>query len=295
MKFGINPLQYYDQGDGTLDWDAGPGEDVMYRELKQAGFHAVATDLRHEWNPASYVADLGRHSLRPAPGYFSAPLADENGTGDALVRFSGIAERSVAVGMSDIIVASQVTESLRARATRQAQEPVDGSLVRVVSRNLEALGRVASERGARIALHQHVGSAIESPALVEAVLDTTDSDLVGLCPDTGHLAWGGCDDVRGFLQAWHARVRLLHLKDIAMETKNRGVSEGWDYSKFVTARLWRELGDGDLDLAGILTDFADDDIWCVVEVDSPARPTARESIEACGAFLQAQGFDLTSV
>ena len=59
----------------------------------------------------------------------------------------------------------------------------------------------------------------------------------------------------------------------------------WSYRRFVREGLWREPGDGDLPLAGVMALFASADIWCVAEVDAPHRATPQESLAASFDFM----------
>lgn len=93
-------------------------------------------------------------------------------------------------------------------------------------RNLEAqfktmcglynrIAREARERGVPVDVHphSHAGSIIETAEEYDRLMSMTDSDLVGWCPDTGHIVRGGLDLV-STLKKYGERIRNVHFKDV---------------------------------------------------------------------------------
>jgi inosose dehydratase len=278
VRFGINPLQIYARPDGTHDLSSGPGAGAIADLVARHGFDAIQADLRQE--PVGAASGS-------APGYLSAQLW-EPASFEATTRAYGIAaRRSRALGLTDMVVACALTPDLRARAGQRAQDRLDGCKVAEIARQLDAVGAVTAALGVRVCFHPHVGSPIETPQEVVALLDATDPHLVALCPDTGHLAWGGVDDMEAFLDQVSDRIGMLHVKDIDRGVIEDGRGSGWDYGGFVRNHVWREPGTGDLDLPRLLKPWQATDIWCVIEVDVAAAATIEESIALCGEFVEA--------
>jgi inosose dehydratase len=276
MRFGINPMQFYARPDGTHDMSSGPGAAEVAALVGRYGFDAVQADLRQE-----PVVPLPRS----APGYLSAHLGEHAAFDATMAAYEVAARRSRALGLTDLVVACALTPAHRARAGQRAHEPVDRSTIAEVARQLDAVGAVTADYGVRACFHPHVGSPIETPDEVVAILDATDPSLVALCPDTGHLAWGGVHDVTGFLAQVSARIGMLHVKDVDEEVIDEGRSGGWDYGEFVRHHVWREPGTGDLAVATMLRPWLATDVWCVIEVDVAAAATAEESVAICGRFV----------
>ena len=133
---------------------------------------------------------------------------------------------------------------------------------------LGALSRVrekAAAQGLAVALHPHVGTAIETADAILRVLRESD---VPLCLDTGHVLVGGGDPL-GIARDWPDRIEHVHLKDVdaarAAEVRERRVT----YTTAVQRGLFRPLGDGDARIADVLTALRDGgyDGWCVLEQD----------------------------
>src|SRR5207253_4027364 len=103
-----------------------------------------------------------------------------------------------------------------------------------------ATGRLAT-------LHPHVGTVVERPEEVSRVLDGSD---VALCLDTGHLLIGGTDPLE-LARSAAGRIGHVHLKD-ADRALAAAVRHGErDYTAAVRAGMYRPLGSGDIDIAGI--------------------------------------------
>jgi inosose dehydratase len=129
---------------------------------------------------------------------------------------------------------------------------------------------ICRERSYEPTFHHHGASYIETPDEIEEMLSRTD---VGLCLDTGHLVIGGGDPVPAIAD-WSARINHLHLKDV-----RKSVIEDVIAREGLMMDFWREnafcpLGDGDLDVDGILRAIRDAGFsgWLVVEQDMLPRP-----------------------
>ena len=84
------------------------------------------------------------------------------------------------------------------------------------SDGVNTVARYARERGLITAFHPHVASYIERPEEIARLMRDTDPTLVGLCLDTGHVAYGGGDPVE--IARTHARrIWHVHLKDVRRE------------------------------------------------------------------------------
>jgi inosose dehydratase len=155
--------------------------------------------------------------------------------------------------------------------------------------NLDKIDALAAEAGVRAVLHPHVGTMVERPAEVRRVLDGSG---IPLCLDTGHLLIGGTDP--GELAARAAgRIAHVHLKDVDADLAG-AVREGrTPYAEAVRAGVYRRLGTGDIDIAGIVGSLegAGYDGWYVLEQDTvidaePAEGTGPiEDVRACVEFL----------
>jgi inosose dehydratase len=155
--------------------------------------------------------------------------------------------------------------------------------------NLDRLAAYAADRGVRATLHPHVGTVVEDRADVQRVLD---GSSIPLCLDTGHLFIGGTDPLTLAREAGD-RIAHAHLKDVAAGLAGRVQRGDLTYTTAVRAGMYRPLGAGDIDIAGIVGALADSgyDGWYVLEQDTiidaePAPGTGPyDDVRASVAFL----------
>lgn len=129
---------------------------------------------------------------------------------------------------------------------------------------------VAAPDGARIAFHPHTATWVESPDEVEALASMLPDTGAGLCLDVGHYLVGGGEPVRA-IRHYGALVTHVHLKDVDPSVLARLRSRAIDgFGTAVRERIFTELGNGALDLHGVLAtlDAIDYAGWLMVEQDS---------------------------
>jgi inosose dehydratase len=132
--------------------------------------------------------------------------------------------------------------------------------------NLDCAAARAAERGYTAVLHPHVGTMVEKPDEVRRVLDGSG---IPLCLDTGHLLIGGTDPASLARQA-ASRIGHVHLKDVAAPLAQQVAGGEISYTEGVAGGLYRPLGQGDVDLAGVVAalEAAGYRGWYVLEQDT---------------------------
>jgi inosose dehydratase len=233
-----------------------PAERVL-SEMRSLGVRAT------ELGPTGYLGDnpgevrelLDRQGLRLVGGFLPVVLhVGGAGFGDAEAAMRTLADAGAQVV---VLAACSVDGSYERRV------PLDDAEWRTLLDNLDRVRDLAGERGLAASLHPHVGTAIEGRDAVLRVLDSSD---VPLCLDTGHLLIGGTDPLELVRSAAH-RVAHVHLKDVRASLA-RTVLDG-SYIGAVRQGLYTPLGDGDLDIAGIVAALQAVDYqgWYVLEQD----------------------------
>lgn len=156
-----------------------------------------------------------------------------------------------------------------------------------LSEDLEGLSASISELGVEMALHPHAGSLVECADDVERLLGAA----IGWCLDTGHLLIGGIDPV-GFVEQLGERIVHVHLKDVDAALIS-AVRDGELTLLDATRRgLFRPLGDGDVNLAGVLRALSEGGYegWLTIEQDTvldvPDPSGARQDVSRSLAFLR---------
>jgi inosose dehydratase len=132
--------------------------------------------------------------------------------------------------------------------------------------NLERAREAAAAVGVTAVLHPHAGTMVETSEDVNRVLE---GSTIGFCFDTGHLFIGGTDPVT--FAAQHAdRILHAHLKDVSLEHAERVRRGQSTYYDEVVAGMYRPLGQGDIDIAAIVTSLLDAGYtgWFTLEQDN---------------------------
>jgi inosose dehydratase len=155
--------------------------------------------------------------------------------------------------------------------------------------NLDRIAAHAAESGVRAVLHPHVGTMVERSEEVQRVLD---GSAIPLCLDTGHLLIGGVDPGE-LADRVPERIAHVHLKDVdaglAADVRAGRIA----YTDAVRKGVYRPLGGGDIDIAGIVRSLEGAGYagWYVLEQDTildrepddGAGPAA--DVRACLDFL----------
>ena len=134
----------------------------------------------------------------------------------------------------------------------------------------------AAPDGVKVAFHPHTATWVESPDEVEALASRLPDTGAGLCLDVGHYLVGGGEPVRA-IRHYGPLVTHVHLKDVDSSVLARLRSREIDgFSAAVRDRIFTELGNGALDLRGVLAtlDALVYTGWLMVEQDSSWLPPA---------------------
>lgn len=233
----------------------------VLREMRVAGL--TATELGPEGylptGPARLKALLSSHGLR-CVGTF-APVLLHHAEHDPVGDIAGRLDSLNACGADVLVLAAAAGgDGYDSRPT------LDDVQWNTLLANLDRLADVAGRRGVLAVLHPHAGTVVETRADVERVLA---GSSVRLCLDTGHLLIGGTDPVE-LATAVPDRIAHVHLKDIDEGLAGRVRSGELTYTQAVAKGMYTPLGQGDIDIARIVTALRGNgfDGWYVLEQDT---------------------------
>lgn len=122
--------------------------------------------------------------------------------------------------------------------------------------------------GMRTVFHHHCGGYVETPAEVAKLMELTNPEILGLCLDMGHFAFGGGDPVKA-LNQFYNRIWHVHFKDFDPKVGKDARENNYDYFKSVEEGVFCELGKGSVDFHSIVNILNEKgyDGWIVVEQD----------------------------
>jgi inosose dehydratase len=283
-------------GCGQITWREVPEADVL-TDISVAGYEGAAPKLVPPRSAEETLRVYAEYGLVAAPPYLGAPFWEREQRERIVARAREVARFAKALGCTELYVAAHGPYETRSGKTRQdvaghvgSEDGLDDLQWATLTATLNAVGEATLQEGVRACFHNHVGTVVETEEEMERLLASTDPALVFLGPDTGHLAWGGVDPV-AFFRRHLERIKTAHLKDISAEVRRRGVAEGWGYRRFADGGIFQELGEGDVDLPGILNALrsVDFDGWVVVETDVTQLPTPRDSAVVSRRYLRGAG------
>ena len=231
-------------------------------------------------DPAGRAATLRRHGLGAVGGFLPVVL-HEAGAGPAIER--ALDEFAAAGAQVLVLAAATGGEGYDTRPE------LDQTAWQTLLASLDLAAARAADRGLVATLHPHVGTLVERPEEVRRVLD---GSAIPLCLDSGHLLIGGTDPAELAREAGD-RVAHAHLKDVDAVWAERVRGGAVSYTEAVAAGMYRPLGQGDMDVAGLVGALrkAGYDGWFVVEQDTvlaaePAGAGPVDDVRASLAYLR---------
>ncbi len=237
---------------------------------------------------AELAAQLSARGLRFAELYSALPAGPDGLADDAAPVARTDLARLVAAGGEVLVVAvhgSPERDALSGRIGPAAPRWPDAAFDGLA----DLLGELAAAapEGVKVAFHPHTATWIEAPDEVDALAALLPATGAGLCLDVGHYLVGGGDPVDAIRR--HDRlITHVHAKDVdplALARLRAGELSG--FGDAVRARLFTELGNGALDVSGVVRALDDVgfDGWLMVEQDSTWLAPA-EAAAAGGRVLR---------
>jgi inosose dehydratase len=214
--------------------------------------------------PDRLAAELDARGLRAVGSFVFEPLHDPAQREAVLATARRACAWIAAAGGSVLVILDRVSPVRAAtagrpdRAARLAPAAWDGLV-----RRIEAVAELARAAGLVPVVHPHAGTFLEFADEIEAMLAATG---IGLCLDTGHLAYAGLDPV-----AWaeRAEIRHVHLKDLDRAVLDAALGRGDGFWEAVAAGVFCPVGGGAVDFGGVLAalEAAGYAGWATIEQD----------------------------
>ena len=150
---------------------------------------------------------------------------------------------------------------------------------------------VKDQYGLRTVFHHHCAGYIETPEEIDKLMAMTDPELLGLCLDMGHYAFGGGDPVEA-LQKHSDRIWHVHFKDFDPDAARLSRETNGDYFDAIKKGVFCELGKGAVDFATVVNLLNDKGYkdWIVVEQDIlPGMGAPKKCAQANREYIKSLG------
>jgi inosose dehydratase len=287
----------------VLEFDM-PGQALRYAqvldEIRDSGYSG--TELG-DWgfmptDPAELRCELSARGLELLGAFVPVAFAQESAHAEGEERALKTARlMAEAVGKHPLIV---LADDNGKDPTRTKQAGRIGREHGLSERQWTPFGRgvnrvaqsVRRQTGLRTVFHHHGAGWVETPWEIETLLRITDPQLVGLCFDTGHYRFGGGADALEGLRQFKDRIWHVHFKDCSPQVARQSRAHGWNYFESLKHGIFCELGQGDIDFAGITNELRRMNYpgWIVVEQDVlPGMGAPKEFARRNREFLRTCG------
>ncbi len=241
-------------------WGHQMGPERVLSEMRSVGLRATELGPEGFLPGGSERALLDANGLSLVAGFVPAVLHDPTSLERELEKVDAAARTIASLGGGVVVLAASSGEH-----DYEGAEPLDAAGWAALGWGIDRVVASAAERGVRVAVHPHQGTVVLGPEDVERLLEVSD---VGLCLDTGHVIVGAGDPLALAREAAD-RVIHVHLKDVSADVAGRVAAGDLGYRDAVREGLYRPLGDGDLDVAGVVRALEESGYggWYVLEHD----------------------------
>ncbi len=145
---------------------------------------------------------------------------------------------------------------------------------------LNELGKIARDRGMKLAFHHHMGTCIQTMEETDRLLNETDPENVYLNYDCGHFHFAGENPVAA-LKKYVNRTAHIHLKDVRPNILQRVHDEKMSFLNAVKLGVFTVPGDpeGCIDYPSLFDVIRTSDYegWIVLEAEQdPAKANPLE-------------------
>ncbi len=257
-----------------------PDPETLVASLAEIGYRGIDLgDPGYLGTGPALAERLARHGLGLTGGWCDLPFYDDDAYAAALPRLRQTLDLFDAAGRPSDLPAAKPTLAVSGRDVRVAHPGggarmpnigLDATGWKSLARNVNDAVRRCADRGWTATFHHHTCTDVESPDEIARLLADTEIDLT---LDTGHLIVGGGDPVDA-VSRWSSRINHLHLKDARSAVIAAALDSGAGMVEVWSQRVFVPIGDGDLDVAGVVAALKGSGYsgWAVVEQDILAGP-----------------------
>jgi inosose dehydratase len=249
----------------------------VFTEIAQAGF------LYTELGPLGYLpqdpdairSGMKERTLSVVGAALLEPLADPTVRQQSLTAARRLSRLIAETGGSFMVIVDWVTPERDRTAGKSSIAPrLKGNALRDFHSTFERIGEISKEVGVQSVAHSHGGTYLEFEDEIEALLASTDPDLVQLAIDTGHSTLAGFDPTALYRRHPH-RTTYINFKDVSWRILDRLRSTKMTFLEAVDAGVFCQLGGGIVDFPAFVAELNENrfDGPAVIEQDrDPSAP-----------------------
>ncbi len=211
-----------------------------YEWLEPGPYGYLPTDL------AQLRSELDHRGLKVSAGWAMAHLEDTEAWPELERQVLEAGELMAALD-AEFLVLIDATYTDEHTGELLVPPTIDDDAWKRLIETTQTVADIARDRfGLKLVFHPHADTHVQYEDEIEALLEQTDPDRVGLCLDTGHHAYVGGDPV-SFMQRHHARIPYLHLKNIDADIHERVRAKNIPFATAVGMGMFCEPSQGAVD------------------------------------------------
>ena len=265
IRLGMSPISWSNDDLPQLGGET-PLE-VCLAETRQAGFTGTENGGKFPTEAGALKSVLDNHDLALVSGWYSGTIINN----ELAVEIEQITPQLTLfrdVG-APVIVYGETYETVQNRQERPlASRPKLADFdVAAYGRRLTALAEHCADFGVPLTFHHHMGTAVESEAELDQLMNHT-GVAVNLLLDTGHLLLAGGENA-AVITKHGPRINHVHTKDIRKDVLASIDKQSCSFLDCVLDGVFTVPGDGMIDYDDIMRRLADVGYegWVIIEAE----------------------------
>ncbi|MFJ4240620.1 TIM barrel protein [Streptomyces iakyrus] len=243
-------------------------------------------------DPQRLKGELDARGLKVSGGTAFGALHRPEAWDEMLAHVRRVAALTAAAGAHHLIFIPPMYRDEKTGAFTESPELTAGQWAGF-GRAADRLGRLLLEEyDVRLVVHPHADSHIQTQAEIERLLNGTDSRYTNLCLDTGHVAYGGGDNL-DLIRRFGERVGYVHIKQMDPQVLAQVAAEDLSFGEAVRRGVCVSPPAGVPKPADVVAELArleaelfvivEQDLYpCAPEVPLPIAVSTREHLAGCG-------------
>jgi len=219
-------------------------------------------------DPRRLAEEVGSRGLKVSGGTTFGALHRPEEWDAMLATTRRVAELTAAAGAHHLVFIPPMYRDEKTGEFTESPELTAGQWNSLGGRANE-LGKILLEEyDVRLCLHPHADSHIQTQPEIERFLNETDSRYASLCLDTGHVAYGGGDNL-DLIRRFGERVGYVHIKQMDPAVLAQVAAENLSFGEAVKRGVCVEPPAGVPDPGSIVDELStlDAELFVIVEQD----------------------------
>ena len=272
IRFGTNPIAWANDDDRSIGADI-PTSRILEEAGRQIGFDGIENGHRWPDDPEALRALLAGYGLTFISGWYSTNLLVQSVQAEIAACQSHLAK--LTHNGCKVMIVCETSNAIHGDPSKPVNDRPRLSEAEMTA-FCDKLGEFAeylAGQGVTLVYHHHMGTIIESPDEIDALMAGT-GPHTHLLFDAGHCAFGGGDPL-AVLSRHVGRVRHFHAKNIRPDIVARVRAERLSFLQGVVAGAFTVPGDqeGGIDFGPLLKVLAGAgyDGWIVIEAEQDPK------------------------